>query len=374
MPRSAAAKARVTRKTWRTALAVGTLVLAGWIGVAGADDGCCKQDGPQWTFGASTSYTYDFNRPDAPPLSGNANEMTYPSLEQDESFNIDLVQLGVSGTRGRVGYSAKLDYGDLARLAGDSEDGDIALQEAFLTYDGDGVGVRLGRFATPIGYEVLEPWGNAQASRSWAWQAQPINHDGLTFGGTADVIDVMIGIVNSFTVADQDILANDADDEKGVIVSLSAGVSETFNLYVSGLYTEEQDTVDIGAVDVIVSGNLRVSASGLRYAVEGYYRRDNPDGAGADELWSVAAYLGHRLGGPFSLSSRIEYFEDEGILLPDTSVVSLTPTLTIELVDGVDFRVEYRFDKSDDDVFLDDSSDDDTIHSLSGQLVWSPTL
>jgi hypothetical protein len=288
--------------------------------------------------------------------------MTYPSREQDESFNIDLVQLGVSGTRGRVGCSAKLDYGDLARIAGYSVDGDIALQEAFLTYDGDGVGVRLGRFATPIGYEVLEPWGNAQASRSWAWQAQPINHDGLTFGGTADVIDVMIGIVNSFTVADQDILANDADDEKGVIVSLSAGVSETFNLYVSGLYTEEQDTVDIGAVDVIVSGNLRVSQSGLRYAVEGYYRRDNPDGAGADKLWSVAAYLGHRLGGPVSISSRIEYFEDDGIVLPDTSVVSLTPTLTIELVDGVDFRVEYRFDKSDDDVFLDGSSDDDTIH------------
>lgn len=373
MPRSAA-KARVMRKTWRTAVAVGSLVLAGWIGVAGADDECCKQDGPQWTFGASTSYTYDFNRPDAAPLSGNANEITYPSREQDESFNIDLVQLGVSGTRGRVGYAAKLDYGDLARIAGDSEDGDIALQEAFLTYDGDGVGVRLGRFATPIGYEVLEPWGNAQASRSWAWQAQPINHDGLTFGGTADVIDVMIGIVNNFTVADQDILANDADDEKGVIVSLAAGVSETFNLYVSGLYTEEQDAVDIGAVDVIVSGNLRVSASGLRYAVEGYYRRDDPDGDGADKLWSVAAYLGHRLGGPFSISSRIEYFEDEGILLPDTSVVSLTPTLTIELVDGVDFRVEYRFDKSDDDIFLDDSSDDDTIHSLSGQLVWSPTL
>jgi len=349
-------------------------VLAAFVGTAAAAEECCKHDGPQWSFGASTSYTYDFNRPDAPPLSGNANESTYPSLEQDESFNIDLVQLGVRGARGRVGYGAKLDYGDLARVAGDSEDGDVALQEAYLTYDGDGVGARIGRFATPIGYEVLEPWGNAQASRSWAWQAQPINHDGLTFGGTADVIDVMIGIVNNFTVADQDILANDADDEKGVIVSLDAGVSEMFNLYVSGLYTEEQDTVDIGAVDLIVSGNLPISESGLRYAVEGYYRRDNPDGASADKLWSVALYLGHRLGGPFTLSSRIEYFDDEGIVLPDTNVISLTPTLSVELVDGVDFRVEYRFDKSDDDVFLDDSSAEDTLHTLSGQVVWSPAL
>lgn len=372
MPRLTADERKMRRRL-RSGLVAGCL-LAALSGVAAADNECCKQDGPQWTFGASTSYTFDFNSPDSPPLGGTANELTYPNGEQDESFNIDLVQLGVSGARGRVGYAVKLDYGDLARLAGDSSDGDIALQEAYLTYDGDGVGVRLGRFATPIGYEVIEPWGNAHASRSWAWQAQPINHDGLTFGGTADVIDVMIGIVNGFTVADQDILANDADDEKGVIVSLAAGVSEKFNLYVAGLYTEEQDTVDVGAVDVIVSGRLPVSESGLRYALEGYYRRDNPDGASADELWSLALYLGHRLSGPFSLDGRVEYFDDEGILVPDTHVVSVTPTLSVALTDGVDFRVEYRFDKSGDDVFLDDSSPDDEIHTLSGQLVWSPTF
>jgi len=357
----------------RIGLAAGCLLTV-LFSVAIADDECCKEDGPQWTFGASASYTYDFNSPDSPPLSGSANELTYPNGEQDESFNIDLVQLGVTGARGRVGYGVKLDYGDLARVAGDSEDGDVALQEAYLTYDGDGVGVRLGRFATPIGYEVLEPWGNAHASRSWAWQAQPINHDGLTFGGTADVIDVMIGVVNSFTVADQDILANDADDEKGVIVSLAAGVSETFNLYVAGLYSEEEDTVDVGAVDVIVSGRIPVSESGLRYTLEGYYRRDNPDGASADELWSLALYLGHRLPGPFTLDARFEYFDDEGIVVPDTHLVSVTPTLSVALTDGVDLRVEYRFDKSGDDVFLDDSSADDTLHTLSGQLVWSPTF
>jgi hypothetical protein len=368
------ANAPEARRTSLAAAAAAVVVLTALVGAAAAEEECCEQSGPLWTFGASTSYTYDFNSPDAAPLSGNANEATYPNMEQDESFNVDLVQLGVSGARGRVGYGAKIDYGDLARAAGDSADGDVALQEAYLTYDGDGVGARLGRFATPIGYEVLEPWGNAHASRSWAWQAQPINHDGLTFGGTADVIDVMIGVVNSFTVADQDILANDVDDEKGVIVSLDAGVDEKFNLYVSGIYTEEADSLDIGAVDIIVSGNLPVSESGLRYALEGYYRRDNPDDAGADELWSVALYLGHRLGGPFTLSSRIEYFDDEGILLPDANVVSFTPTLSVELVDGVDFRVEYRFDKSNEDVFLDDSSGDDKIHTISGQLVWTPTL
>jgi hypothetical protein len=352
-------------------VAVCALLVAG---VAQAEE-CCDQDGIKWSFGASTSYNYDFNSPDAAPLSGIGNEAAYPSLEQDESFNIDLVQLGVSGSRGRFGFAAKIDYGDLARLAGDSADGDVALQEAYVTYQGDGVGASFGRIATPIGYEVLEPWGNAHPSRSYTWLAQPINHDGLTFNGTADIVDIMIGVVNSFTVADQDILANDIDDEKGVIASIGAGINEAFNLYVAGIYTEEDDSVDIGAVSGVISGSLPVGKNGLQYAVEGYYRRDDPDGGGADTLWSVVGYLNHRIGdSPFSIGTRIEYIDDEGILLPNTEVLSVSPTVSVELVEGVNLRVEYRFDRSDDDIYLDDSSGDDKLHTISAQLVWNPQL
>jgi hypothetical protein len=355
------------------------LMMAGLLVVAGsgnaAAEECCNEDGINWTFGASTSFAYDFNSPDAPPLSGIGNEATYPSLEQDESFNIDLVQLGATGSRGAFGFGVKIDYGDLARLAGDSDDGDVALQEAFVSYNGEGIGGTAGRIATPIGYEVLEPWGNVHPTRSYTWLAQPINHDGLTIHGTADIVDLMVGVVNSFTVADQQILANDIDDEKGVIAALGAGISDAFNLYVAGIYTEEDDDVDIGAVNGIVSGSLPIADSSLDYAIEGYYRRDNPDGGGADELWSVVGYLNHRFGdGPFSLGTRIEYIDDEGVLLPDTNVLAVSPTVGVELVDGVDFRVEYRFETSDDDIYLDDSSGDDKIHTISAQLVWSPEL
>jgi hypothetical protein len=45
----------------------------------------------------STSFVYDFNSPDtdaAPPGPVFGNNGMYASFEQDESFNIDLVQLG----------------------------------------------------------------------------------------------------------------------------------------------------------------------------------------------------------------------------------------------------------------------------------------
>lgn len=342
------------------------LVLAGAAVSRAADpcDGCGAID---WTFGASTSFNYDFNSPDGPSL----NPATYSNLEQDESFNIDLVQLGATGSRGHVGYGAKLDFGDLTAFAGDSDDGDVALQEAYLTYDADGAGGMLGRFGTPIGFEVLEPWGNAQASRSWAWIAQPVNHDGLTLNGSADVVDVMIGIVNSFTVNDP--LANDIDDEKGVIGSIGAGVSDALNFYFAGIYTEEGDTLDISAINAIVSGDIDVVERDLRYAIEAYWRHDDPDGGEELDLWSVVGYVGADVSGPFAFDLRIEYADDEGIILGDDSDVwSLTPTLSVDLVDGVDFRFEYRFDKAGEDIFVEDSDPDDTLHSITGQLVWTP--
>ena len=192
----------------------------------------CCEPAVNWSFGMSTSYVWDGGDPEssAPP---NLNVSGYASQEQDESFNIDLVQLGATGQRGALSFAAKIDYGDLARLVGDSDDGDVGLQEAYLTWEfTDGISATAGRFGTPIGYELLEPWGNPNISRSWAWLAQPINHDGIKVGGSLANIDMMAGVVNNFTVADQ--TANDFDDEKGIIGSLGTSISDAFNLYAAG--------------------------------------------------------------------------------------------------------------------------------------------
>ena len=117
---------------------------------------CCEQ-AVNWSFGMSTSYVYDFGDPEqningAPPGFVPLNSLGYASLEQDEAFNIDLVQLGATGQRGALSYGAKIDYGDLAKLAGDSSDGDIALQEAYIAWEfSDGITATAGRFG---GFEL----------------------------------------------------------------------------------------------------------------------------------------------------------------------------------------------------------------------------
>jgi hypothetical protein len=318
---------------------------------------------------------YDFNSPDseaAPPDPLFGNNGLYANFEQDESFNIDLVQLGLSGERGKLSYGAKLDYGDLARLAGDSSDGDIALQEAFIAYDFDSVVATAGRFGTPVGYELLEPWGNPNISRSWTWIAQPINHDGLKLNSSFDIVDVGVGVVNRFTVADQDILMNDADDEKGVFANLGFSVSDAFNIYAVGLWNEELDDTDQWLGNGIISGDIAMGDNDVNYALEGMFRRNDDDNTGKDDMWSVAGYFGFDVG-PVGMNLRGEYVDDEGILFgDDVKLWAATVTGSVELVDGVEFRVEYRHDDADEDIYLDDSSGDDTDDVIQAQLYWAP--
>jgi hypothetical protein len=344
---------------------------------AAAAPACCEQPAPavNWTFGMSTSFVYDFNSPDSdafPPGPPIGNVGMYSSFEQDESFNIDLVQLGLSGERGKLSYGAKLDYGDLARLAGDSSDGDIALQEAFIAYDFDSVVATAGRFGTPVGYELLEPWGNPNISRSWTWIAQPINHDGLKLNSSFDIVDVGVGVVNRFTVADQDILMNDADDEKGIFANLGISVSDAFNIYGVGLWNEEVDDTDQWLGNGIISGDIAMGDNDVNYALEGMFRRNDDDNTGKDDMWSIAGYFGFDVG-PVGMNLRGEYEDDEGILFgQDTKLWTATVTGSVELVDGVEFRVEYRHDDADEDIYLDDSDADDTGDVVQAQLYWAP--
>jgi hypothetical protein len=344
------------------------LFVAGIFLVSAAGIASAEGDGPNFTFGASTSIGYDLNDPDA----GNtaANALAYSSQEQDESFNIDLVQLGINGQRGALSYAVALDFGDLAAAAGDSADGDIALQTAYISYDFDGVGATVGRFGTPIGYEVLEPWGNAHISRSNAWQLQPINHDGITVSGSADVVDLMIGVVNSYSVSDS--TGNDGDDEKGIIGSIGAGLSDEVSLYLAGIYTEEGDSTDVYALNLILSGAADAGDTGLSYAFEGNLFSTDNDVVGDNDAWNITGYVGTDAG-PIGVDIRADYTKtDSDLLADDVAVWSISVTGTVPLAEGVDFRVEYRHDDADADLYGDDDALDDSLDLIQAQLVWHP--
>jgi len=337
----------------RVVAIVAAVALAGFATVASADD---------VSVGASVSYGLDLND----PASGSGNSSVYGGMNaDDEAFGVDLVQVGVSGSRGDVSYAATINFGDLASAADDTESGDSAqLAIANIAYDAGGVTVTAGRFGTPIGYEVLEPWGNGNISRSYGWQAQPINHDGVTVSTAVGGADLTLGVVNNFTVADG---ANDADDEMGFIAALGTSVGD-WSLNLSGIVTEESDTTDITMGNLILSGEL----GGMPLAIAANYREN--DATTKTEMTGVALYTSTSVGSA-DLDLRLDFIDDEGITTSaDTEVWAVTVTASWALADGVDLRLEYRHDDADDAIFNDDSAGgtDDALDTVQAQLVWSP--
>lgn len=354
---------------------VAAALVVGTAGFASAEG-----EGPDFTFGASTSYVYDINSPNnGPGGTSGFNSLLYANEKtRDQSFNIDMIQLGVSGQRGAASYGATVDFGDLAALADNTSDSQIALQTAWLGYDMDMIGFTAGRFGTPIGWESLEPWANRTISRSYGWQAQPINHDGVTAHATLDMFEVMAGAVNNFTVAGNPVNVNDTDNRKGVIFAVSGAFSEALNGHVSGIYTDDfGHSVALFEINSYIHGTLEPGGVGLRYNIENTYLDADADksvGGGSNKTHSVVGRLGTDLG-PTAIDFRFEFLDDDGNVTPvSTKVYSSTLTLAWALVEGMDFRVEYIHNEADDDIYGDGKGLDDSSDILQAQLVWYPEI
>ncbi|MEE8311588.1 MAG: outer membrane beta-barrel protein [Candidatus Binatia bacterium] len=353
------------------------------------------EDGPAFYLGLATSYVYDFNRPDNGGM-GSFNSKSYAGGKQADAFNIDLLQLGIIGTRGRASYGAKIDLGDRARSLNDSGTNNIAVQEAWIRYDMDVLSLRAGRYGTPIGYEVREPWGNPNVSRSYGWDIQPANHDGFTLSGGAGAFEVMMGLANGFTANERPPVGgpvdpgNDIDDEKAVLGKVGFSGSDRLGLMVAGIYSELLDTEKRTMITAIVDGAVAAAGVDLRYALEAQWRQDRDSVAGLQagqpgqdlQNWGVVGYLVTGLGCA-DLAVRLEWVDDGGILTggfnnsfaKDVRLWEITTTFSWPLVAGVDLRLEYRHDQANDPIYAADSGrarySDDVIQA---QLVWHPSL
>lgn len=361
--------------TWVAASSLLAVTVAATV--SRADEG-----GPIFTFGSSTSFVYDINEPDR--QNTHENQKLYADGESEESFNVDLVQLGVSGSRGRVSYGTKIVFGDWVSLIEDNIDDEVGLQEMFLAIDaGFGV-ISAGRMPTPLGYEVVEPWANPNISRSRAWFYQAISHDGAAIAAELGGVSMMAAVVNGFHVNDK--VANNPDDEYGIIASFGVPLG-TADLRFSAIYSDEEDSIRKLELNSFVSGTL----GRWRYGLEGTWLDGDSHGDGTGSavlpdvsMWDVTGYSGATFGS-WSGDVRLSYTDQEGnrrsVNKNSEGIISFTATGGYEIVEGVVVRAEYRIDKSDSDIFDDHDSQateaglfglTDLDHVVQVQLMWTP--
>jgi hypothetical protein len=141
------------------------------------------------------------------------------TMESNAGFRADIVY-GAGADANREGTFFTTDDDDIG--FDDHGTGDLPhLFQAYVEYlapvGKNGISVKAGRFATPIGAESLRQDVNFNITRGATWALQPVNHTGVTVGGHCDMcgMDWMLGVVNSYSDT-----MSDRDDEKGLLGSL----------------------------------------------------------------------------------------------------------------------------------------------------------
>lgn len=329
------------------------------------------------------SYTQNFNNPKN--AGANANHLRIFDGDAN-SFRPNMAQLvfekeGTNGTNAveRAGFRIKLDVGEDAQFTGGRTGDDVDFQEMYVQYVapiGNGLDIRIGRMNSLVGYEVIESPLNHNYSRSWLFGVgQPFTTTGIRLSyAINERLSLSAGAINSYTG-----LTEDNNTAKSVEGLVSYHPTDQLGVNVYGIVGKESFNTASGAGQrVLVGGYVTFQATEqLGFAMEGYYANQENGSAissGRNARWDgVAGYAIYDFNEQWGLRFRGEIWEDAGgdqsclgtagsggnanvctVAAPIAQTLwENTVTLQYKPAPSLITRLEFRYDKSNQNVFLD---------------------
>ena len=331
------------------------------------------------------SYTQNFNNP-----ASRINQLRIFDVNSNQ-FRPNLAQIVVEREAkadgqgwDRVGFHVKFNAGRDSDFIGGFNISQWAdVQEFYVQYlapVGGGLNIQAGQINSVVGYEVVESPRNANYSRSWLFGlGQPFTTRGIRasyeFNKQVSLSVGAIAYVNSARA--------DTDADPLVEYALAVSPSENVKLTLYGLAgPRDGPSGTRGGTQLLTGGFLSVQVADRTSAVvEAYYANQansSTISAGRNARWDgVAAYLIHDFSAQWGVRLRAEIFEDAGgfVACQGTTAYSpranvcfgatseaqsapeaqtmweMTGTLQYKPFSSLVTRLEYRYDKSNQNVF-----------------------
>lgn len=346
------------------------------------------------------SYTQNFKSPKN--AGANANDLRIFDGDSN-SFRPNMAQLvfekeGTNGTNAadRAGFRIKLDMGEDAQFTGGRTGDDIDFQEMYVQYVapiGNGLDIRIGRMNALVGYEVIESPLNANYSRSWLFGlGQPFTTTGIRLSyAINENLSVSVGAINSFTG-----LTEDNNSAKSVEGLVAFKPTDQIGLNIYGFFGRESSNTAPGAGNRVLIGSYVTfqATEQLGFVVEGYYaNQENASliSSGHNARWNgVAGYAIYDFNEQWGLRFRGEVFEDAGgdqtclgtagsggnanvcrVSAPIAQTLwENTMTLQYKPTPSLITRLEFRYDKSNQNVFSDGRSPINNQQTLAVEAIF----
>lgn len=304
------------------------------------------------------TYLTNFNNPES-----RVNRLRVFDTEHN-NFNVNLLDVIVqkpTAGPGSWGFRADLDFGEdpaTFQATGFADGDNFELQQAYIDWIapvGDGLRLRLGKFVTNHGAEVIESADNWNTSRSFLFGfAIPFTHTGLMATYTFfEQLELDAGIVNGWDNVDDN---NDAKTFHGM---LKWTASDQFNISVTGTYGAEQAGKDKDMRGLVTLLATIAPWENWTFMLDLDYGTEANAAVGAlagqDANWfGAAAYARYQIAPTWYAAARGEYFnDDEGARMGTVGqhVWEGTITLGWKPIDPAEVRLEYRNDWAEEAVF-----------------------
>jgi hypothetical protein len=335
-------------------------------------------------------YMYDTSSPriaDGPTFNGYD---AYKNRLELANADLQIIRTPTaSGTKFDWGFTLEGGYGSdytfihsngmMDNRAGVSPQNQSDIDQAFLSFNIpvlSGVTLNVGKFFTPLGYEVFDDGGNPLYSHSYAFlYAIPVTQTGITAQTTFGNWEVLAGITRGWDQSLKD--SNGDPDFLGQVIYTP---NKTWNVTANLSEGPEAPHIVGPADDGIGHGDDSHWWTVLDLVGHYNFSDQLTFGAGADygdaphdkfasstgaaEWYGVTGYAGYTINSYLTANARLEWYDDtDGATLAGvhTSVYSATAGVTIkplpnsDIFQYLEIRPEVRYDYSTKPIF--DSGD-----------------
>ncbi|HMU46424.1 MAG TPA: outer membrane beta-barrel protein [Chitinophagaceae bacterium] len=317
----------------------------GTLNISGSVDAYYRYnfDNPKdvWQFNNFTSFTN----------SQNSFELGMASIKAEYSIGKvgAVIDLGFGKRAAEFSYADVMEFiTDYGGGTGTSPTSLAAIKQAYVTYaPSDVVTLTFGKFATHVGYELLDPQLNRNYSMSNMFSYGPFSHTGLKADfAIGESAGVMIGIANPTDLAT-------ADFDKKFFLAQVHGSTKSGKLtgYLNFVGGKDMNDISSTQFDAVVTGTITDKFS------IGYNGTVKTVKAGSykGSWWGSALYFNVDVLEKLGFTVRTEYLDDKdgaaGIGGAATSFFNGTLSINIKPAPHLSIIPELRVDAAKDPVY-----------------------
>lgn len=292
-------------------------------------------------------YRYNFQN-----AKDSARTNNYTSFTNSQnSFELGMASVKGDYSIGKVDGVIDLGFGRRAEEFSYNDRGTMAaIKQAYVSYaPSDKVKFTIGKWATHVGYELLDAYLNRNYSMDYMFSYGPFFHTGLKVDLTATKnFGIMVGVSNPTDM----VTASFA--KKFFIGQVHLGTSDSkINAYVN--YAGGKDMADAvnNQFDAVITATV---SSKFSVGYNGTVKTVKDDGkSSSNSWWGSAAYLNFDPSSVFGLTARGEYFGDKkGVAGFGTDIFDATLSANVH-IDNLTIIPEFRLDAAKDPIFFKNS-------------------